>query len=183
MDISVQKLSFEEALTVITHSAHVIPKPLLISIAGGSCSGKTYFAAQLAQAFHNAHGCICTSIIPLDAFFRDRNDPQNPRDQQNKNIFDMPDSFHHDQFIYTVTQVAYGNSIYIPSYDIRSNTRLSDQDVIIQAHPIIIAEGLFAISFLRDKPHCHKICVYVDTHIEICLARRIARDTENYAVT
>lgn len=69
----------------------------------------------------------------------------------------------------------------MPNYNIPTNTRINKEKVIRKSK-VNIFEGLHAIDFLSDfMPDC--ISIYIDTDMETCLHRRIARDTSNLHVT
>ncbi|MFT6194423.1 MAG: uridine kinase, partial [Cognaticolwellia sp.] len=66
-------------------------------------------------------------------------------------------------------------SVDIPTYCYKTHTRLDDTQHLAPT-PIILIEGilLFADEELRDK---FDIKIYIDTPLDICLVRRIKRDT------
>lgn len=149
-------------------------RPTLIAIAGASCSGKSYLAESLSHLG-------VSMVVPLDNYFRDRDDPDLPRDESGRMIFDLPDSYLVQQFIRDVYLLLHGQPVMLPQYDKKTNRQLPPGVLIGGNFKIIIAEGLFAISLLGGLKH-RMIKVYLDVDQQICLDRRIKRDTVAFGV-
>jgi len=157
-----------------------ISKPILVVIAGGSCSGKSYLAVKLKTELEQAG--ILVSIILLDKYFRDIDDSDFPRNENGRRLFDVPDSYYQDEFIEHASMLLSGKDIRMPDYDVSTNKRLSSQGEFVKANPVIIAEGLFAIRMLNNA-YPNLIKVYVEANEEVRLRRRINRDTLRYNVS
>ena len=69
--------------------------------------------------------------------------------------------------------------VIMPRYDVASNTRLS-KNKVVRTGQINILEGLHTISIFSKLPNSIKI--YLDTNPDVCLNRRIVRDTSKYAI-
>jgi uridine kinase len=82
-------------------------------------------------------------------------------------IFDVPQAYHREEFLNEVTCLIGGMPVRRPLYDLNSNRRLLQTEMISPAD-MIIAEGLFAASFL-DSSDLAALHVYMDTPLDECL--------------
>lgn len=175
-----KEFDFFEGLCALEYLLTETPNGIMLAIAGGSCSGKSFLAAVLRRNLLDRG--ITVSVLPLDNFFKDKDDPDIPRDAAGRKLFDVPDSYRHGLFRLCAEQLSSGMDAYIPDYRKATNSILSDRGEKIKHCPRRIAEGLFVIDFLRDFGGPNKT-VFVDTPEEIRLARRVRRDTERFGVT
>lgn len=144
-----------------------------ILIAGSSCSGKTTLANKLFECLSKRY---TVTIISQDDYFKDILDIPKIRKGY---LMDSINAFHTDEFKNDVHELLTGNVVKMPIYDIATNTRLS-KEKIVKPSTINIFEGLHTINLLDNIDNCLK--VYLDTDIDICLKRRIQRDTVKYGV-
>ncbi len=155
-------------------------RPVLVLIAGGSFSGKTFLATkvkkELALRGHES------SLISLDDFFRDIDDPDLPCNKQGKKLFDVPGSYHQLEFLGAVKTLLAGRKILVPIYDKMTSKRELGRCKIVTASPIVLAEGLFVVTMLKNLS-VQTVKVYVDTEMEVCLQRRIEHDTIKFGVS
>lgn len=172
-DEFVRKLS--EAAELI----NIKPKPFLVAIAGGSCAGKSYFAEKLAEEIEKQG--ICSSIVPLDDYFKDGNDESHPRDENGKLILDVPGSYDSAIFVDQVMKLMKGVCVESPCYDKKYCQRKVEKKIIHKA-PVIIAEGLYAIRFLAGN-FSNMLSVYLRSGESVRLQRRIARDVPAFGVS
>lgn len=148
-------------------------EPILIAIAGGSCAGKSTFAAKLRQRIKVARG-FEAPIIAMDDFFLDIDDPKLPRKPFGIPIYDRPKSYHINELQEKLWQLLFGHEILIPKYDLPNNKR-TKETILVKPAPIIILDGLFAILAIQDYgENC--IRVFVDAPRELRRERRIQRD-------
>lgn len=169
------KKGFDRLIQQLSYSV----KPFLVIIAGGTCVGKTYLARQLAvKLMENAY---FSSIIPLDLYFCDINDPKLPKDSLQQPLFDLPNSYRHELFVTDVASLITGKFVYLPNYNLASNKLLPGLGQLILAESIIIAEGLYTLFFL-NKSWAQTIRVFIDLEEEIMLARRLERDVAQFGV-
>ena len=141
---------------------------LLIGISGGSGSGKSRLAANLAQRL----GDDRVSVLPFDAYYKDlRNLSMEERNAVN---FDHPDSLDAEMFGHHLDGLMQGLDVAFPVYDFARHQRADDL-IILPATDIIIAEGilLFAFPELVDR-FAYKIFRAAPT--ELRFQRRLARD-------
>ncbi len=174
------RLNWQLALLRIIDLARRIEGRKLVVVAGPTCSGKSTLARILYREF--AQIGLASSILQLDKYFLDHDDPNLPIDGEGHCLFDVPGSFHRREFISHVIELMSGHNIVSPEYSKKENRRLTrpDSGLLVVANQIIIAEGLFTLEFLRRLNPT--IAVYVDVPVELSLDRRIARDMEKFKI-
>ena len=145
-----------------------VDKPIFISIVGSSCSGKTALANNIAKRF-NEHQ---VSVIAEDAYYK-RQDQLSIEERITTN-YDHPDAFDHQLLQQHMSQLRKGFSIESPTYDYVNHNR-SDVTQTIYSTPVVVVEGimLYHSKAMRDL---FSLKLFVDTPLDICLARRIERD-------
>lgn len=143
-------------------------EPRIISIAGGSGSGKS----RLARLLHATLAPHATTLT-LDHFYQDlAHLPPAERDLTN---FDDPASIDWESAEEAVTRLAAGESAEIPRYDFVTHTRAEERDLLAPA-PVVILEGLWSLT----RPVIRRfstLTIFVDCSAELRLSRRIERDT------
>jgi len=148
-------------------------KPTVIAIAGASASGKTLFAQTIYEELLPELGSNAISIIKEDAYYRAQDHLEmNEREQAN---YDHPDAFEHNLLTDQLNKLINNQSVECPVYCYKTHTR-TQQTIALQPTSIILVEGilLFSNPTLRE---CFDIKVYMDTPLDVCLIRRIQRDT------
>jgi uridine kinase len=143
-------------------------KGILIGIAGASGSGKTMLAQNVVRAL-GAHRAV---KIAEDSYYRDLSDM--PLQERAGINFDHPDAFDHDLLAEQLEQLLKGESISRPSYDYKTHTRLVHTEAV-DARAVILVEGILVLNSPRLR-ELMDLRVFVDTDLDICLARRIQRD-------
>jgi uridine kinase len=142
-------------------------RPTILGIAGCSCSGKTTLARELATQ-------LDATLFPLDLYYRDLS--QSPLDSRHKCNFDHPDSLESELFIQQVRDLARGRTIQRPVYDFSTHSRVPNAfDPVVPAR-FVIVEGILALHFPELRKQFN-FSVYVDAPHDLCLTRRIYRDT------
>ncbi len=142
-------------------------RPTVLGIGGCSCSGKTTLARELAQQ-------LDATLFPLDLYYRDLS--QFPLDTRHKRNFDHPDSLESELIFEHVEALAAGQPIDRPVYDFSRHTRVAGKSDRVTPHPFVIVEGILALHFAELLP-LYTLTVYVDAPHDVCLTRRIHRDT------
>jgi uridine kinase len=144
-------------------------RPLLVGIAGASASGKSLLAKTIKQRLPIEH----IQVISEDSYYFDQS--HLTMEEREKTNYDHPNSMEHDLLQQHLEQLKQGNSVNAPCYDFTIHTR-KPETVVINPTPIIIIEGimLFSHKNLRDT---FDLKLFVDTPLDICLLRRIKRDT------
>ena len=132
-----------------------------IIISGISCSGKTTISNEIPNSLH----------FEQDWYFKDKKEIPLTRKGY---LFDSPNAFHMSEFKNDVENLLEYGTILIPSYDIKTNNRIS-KTIKVSTKNINIFEGLHTINELKHIRDSIK--VFMDTPLEECLKRRIQRDT------
>lgn len=145
-------------------------KPFVLGVAGGSGSGKTFFARSLRQAL-GAEKC---EIIYQDNFYIDQS-ARFDGDGGSVN-FDHPDAIDFSSLASCLSVLRSGSVCEIPVYDFVSHTRAPDR-LRVDPRPILIVDGILifhspAVRALFDE------MVFFDTPEEIRFQRRMERDVK-----
>jgi uridine kinase len=143
-------------------------KPLIIGIAGGSGSGKSTVARNLAQAL----SAVSVAFIDLDGYYR--NFGHLTLEERRRINWDHPDAFDWDLFIAQLRQLLEGQAVEKPTYDFVSHVR-GDRSERVSAAEVIVADGILLFADARVRELCD-VKVFVDADADIRLIRRIRRD-------
>lgn len=148
-------------------------KPTIIAITGPSASGKTLFAQTIYDEMVEELGEKNISIIKEDAYYRAQD--HLTIEEREKTNYDHPDAFEHELLSTHLKQLVKNETVQSPIYCYQTHTRTNETNTL-KPSPIILVEGilLFSNKTLRD---CFDIKVYMDAPLDICLVRRIQRDT------
>jgi len=148
-------------------------KPTIIAITGASASGKSLYAQTIYDELLPELGPSGIAIIKEDSYYKSQSHLA-MAERINTN-YDHPSAYEHSLLSQHLSQLCQGRSVDIPSYCYKTHTRL-DETQHLSPTPIILLEGilLFSNKELRDK---FDIKIYIDTPLDICLVRRINRDT------
>ena len=144
-------------------------RPLLVGVAGASASGKSLLAQNLKQSLSSD----LIQVISEDNYYRDQAHLE-MSDRELTN-YDHPNAVEHDLLFRHVTRLKQGEIVDIPCYDFTQHTR-SERQQRIEPTPIIVVEGIM----LFTHPELREVLdlrFFVDTPLDICLLRRIQRDT------
>jgi len=145
-------------------------QPLCIGIAGGTGSGKSTIARNIAAAL--PAGTVST--LDHDAYYRDRGDLTfEERCQLN---YDHPDLLETELLVAQLRDLRAGRPVQVPSYDFVRFARCAETREV-RPTPVIIVEGIlvFVDASLRAELD---IKIFVDTDADIRVFRRIRRDIE-----
>jgi len=142
-------------------------RPVLVAITGGSGSGKSLLAAELAAAFkQNA------ARISQDDFYRDRSHLSPAR--RAKLNFDRPTAIEWDLFEQTLRHCMERRRVPLPRYDFFAHARRSSPRWL-KPKALVIVEGLW----LLRRPSLRKLfrlSVFIKCSAHTRLLRRLARD-------
>ncbi len=142
-------------------------QPFIVGIAGGSGSGKTTFAQNIANAFPQCATMLAHDYyyVPFTALSLEE------RKQQN---FDHPSSFDTTLMAQQLTQLKQGHTVQRPVYSYTEFTRMPQTETV---HPtaLIIVEGLLVLenTELRDL---FDLKLFIDTDADVRFIRRLNRD-------
>ena len=143
-------------------------KPLIIGIAGGSGSGKSTVARNVAQALRTES----VAFIDMDAYYL--NFAHLPIDERRKINWDHPDAFDWQLLVEQLEQLAAGEAVDKPVYDFVTHTR-SHQTVTVPPADVVVIDGILLFTDERVRDLCD-VKVFVDADADIRLIRRIRRD-------
>src|SRR6185312_717981 len=143
-------------------------RPFIIGIAGGSGSGKSTVARNVAQALH----AESVAFIDMDAYYK--NFAHLPIEERRKINWDHPEAFDWDLLVGQLARLSSGHPIDKPVYDFVTHTR-SDRTVTVPAASVVVIDGILLLSDARVRELCD-VKVFVDADADIRLIRRIRRD-------
>lgn len=139
---------------------------IAIAVAGASCSGKTTLAKSLANVLN-------ATLIRIDDYYRPL-DHLSYEERCELN-FDEPEAIDHALLVEHIRQMLSGATVEAPVYDFTRHTRSESTQTIVPTSVIVI-EGLFALCYPELVDLC-QVRIYVDAPDDVCLDRRILRDT------
>ncbi|GEM_PF-497391 len=150
-------------------------RPLLIGIAGPSCSGKTSLARNLCSALLPRGR---TLLFSLDAYYHDlRHLPSGAIQRHN---FDSPDSLDHPLLVDHLAKLKEGKAVRRPIYRYGEHKRVGQETV----HPgdFVVVEGLYAL-YWEEVRALYSLKIYLDLSEESALKRRLNRDHRERGAT
>ncbi len=144
------------------------PRPFLIGVAGGTCSGKTTVAERLAELA----GDECLALIKLDSYYMSY--PDEPIEVRARANYDHPSAFDWGLLNDHLAALAHGSTVPVPIYDYTNHVRSGDVRMVAPAS-IVVVEGILVLyePTLRDR---FDLKVYIDTDADLRFIRRLQRD-------
>ena len=144
-------------------------KPLIIGIAGGSGSGKSTVARNVAEHLTTSS----VAFIDMDAYYK--NFTSLSLDERRKLNWDHPDAFDYDLLCSHLDALSKREAIEKPEYDFVTHLRRSEPTRVEPADVVVI-DGILLFVDERVRELCD-VKVFVDAEADIRLIRRIERDT------
>ena len=144
-------------------------KPLIIGIAGGSGSGKSTVAKNVADHLTTSS----VAFIDMDAYYK--NFTSLTLDERRKLNWDHPDAFDYDLLRAHLGALSERKAVDKPEYDYVTHLRRSEPTRVDPADVIVI-DGILLFVDERVRDLCD-VKVFVDADPDIRLIRRIERDT------
>ena len=141
---------------------------ILIGVCGGTGSGKTTIAKNIAAEF-NQNEVI---LIQPDSYYKKINHLS--FEERSKTNFDHPNALDFNLLKNDLVNIKKGKKIAIPQYDFKTHTRLQST-TIIEPHHIVIVEGILSL-YDKDIRNLMAIKIFVDTADDIRIIRRLKRD-------
>lgn len=143
----------------------------IIGVAGGSGSGKTYFAEALRQEI----GSDLCEVVYQDNFYID----QSSRfDYDGGSVnFDHPDAIDFDLLAKCLKQLKEGQSTLIPIYDFVTHSR-KKETLPTASKPLIIVDGIL-IFHAENVRGIFDDLVFFDTPEDLRFSRRLERDVKH----
>ncbi|HEY8109209.1 MAG TPA: hypothetical protein VIF43_04345 [Patescibacteria group bacterium] len=112
---------------------------IIVLIAGGSCSGKTTAARELAERFGTD-----ALLVPTDSYYHGRSRLPDLLPPGHHDNFDHPDAVELDRLAADLRALREGRVVEMPNYQFDTAERA--EPVTVGPKPIIIVEGLYALS-------------------------------------
>jgi uridine kinase len=144
-------------------------KPLIIGIAGGSGSGKSTVARNVAEHLTTSS----VAFIDMDAYYK--NFTSLSLDERRKLNWDHPDAFDYDLLCSHLNALSMRHTIDKPEYDFVTHLRRAEPTRVEPADVVVI-DGILLFVDERVRELCD-VKVFVDAEADIRLIRRIERDT------
>jgi len=141
---------------------------LLIGIAGGSGSGKSTVARNVAAALP----ATSVAFIDMDAYYNTASELS--LDERRRINFDHPDAIDWDLLTRHLQALASGAPIEKPEYDFTSHTR-RPETTRVAAADVVVVDGILVLADPRVR-ELFDVKVFVDTDADIRLIRRLQRD-------
>jgi uridine kinase len=139
--------------------------PEIIAIAGGSCSGKSTLADALALQ-------LGAAVLCMDRYYRELG--HLTLDERAAANFDHPDALDYNLWLRHLGELARGRAIEAPTYDFVTHTRTAERARVDPAGWIVV-EGLLSLHYPEARS-MFALRAFVECPLEVCLARRLARD-------
>lgn len=134
----------------------------IIAIAGGSCSGKTTIASNVAQALGPDH----CAVVYQDNYYRGHADITN---------YDVPEAIEFELMAEHLAQLQRGNSVAMPCYDFTTHRRRKNT-LALEPKPVILVDGIL-ILHAEELRNSFDFKVFVECDEVIRRQRRLLRDT------
>ena len=143
-------------------------RPVVIGIAGGSCSGKTSVTRAIYDVFRD-HSVV---VIEQDYYYKDQS--HMTFEERLKTNYDHPLAFDTDLLIEHVNKLINREAIDKPVYDYVNHTR-ANEVIHVEPKDVIIIEGILVLEDKRLRD-LMDIKLFVDTDSDLRIIRRIQRD-------
>ncbi len=143
-------------------------KPLVIGVAGGSGSGKSTVARNVAAALGDAS----VAFLDMDAYYLDHGHLS--IEERKRVNWDHPNAFDWDHLVGQLAKLSGGEAIDKPSYDFVAHSRTAET-VRIPPADVVVIDGILLFVDARVRDLCD-VKVFVDADADVRLIRRIRRD-------
>jgi uridine kinase len=142
-------------------------EPVIVAIAGGSGSGKSWLAKRLKRRLGRDAG-----LLSQDDFYRDLSAlPAAGREKVN---FDHPGAIDWTMLARCLKGIRGNERVLLPRYDFASHTR-SAKPRLWRPHPVVLIDGLWLLR-RAELRRMYSFSVFVDCPDGVRLGRRIVRD-------
>ncbi len=140
---------------------------VVLGIAGGSGSGKSWLAKAVAEAFPGESTIVCH-----DWYYRDNANLSAA--EADKLNFDHPKSLETSLMCAQLDKLARGEAVEAPTYDYATHARLKKTRRVEPA-PLIVIDGILVLAdkALRERMD---MSVFIEVPDDIRLLRRVRRD-------
>ncbi len=142
----------------------------IISICGGSGSGKTTFADKVRKNVDQE-----VSILHMDSYYLPKL-PKSLKTTSGKPNFDHPEAFDWPLLKKHIQMLKNGKSVKSPHYDFKKNVRLKTSS-LISSTKVVLFEGIFSLYHEEIRKMCD-ITSFLHVESDIRFIRRLHRDIE-----
>lgn len=145
----------------------------IISICGGSGSGKTTFADKVRSAVKEE-----VSVVHMDSYYL----PKLPKELATNNgqpNYDHPDAFDWKLLTKHLKALKSGKGVEAPLYDFKKNSRLKKSKKINPTQ-VVLLEGIFSL-YDEEIRKLSDITAFLHVESDIRFIRRLHRDVEERA--
>lgn len=143
-------------------------RPILIGIAGGTGSGKTFFAKEFLKNQDKDRYLL----IQFDSYYKDLGH-LSFEERSNQN-FDHPEAIDEPLLTQHIQALLNREKIHRPIYDFSSHLR-KKETVTLASGDVILLEGILALHFLSLR-ELMDIKIFVEADADIRFIRRLKRD-------
>ena len=141
---------------------------IVVAVVGASGSGKSLLVSSLTSRVLGAS----VAVLSIDDYYRDLTHLSFA--ERNAINFDHPDAIEFERLVDDLASLKSGDPIQAPVYDFTQHTRAEYSQSVTPAD-IIVLEGVLAMSDPTTRTLVD-YTIFVDTPLDVCLARRIERD-------
>jgi uridine kinase len=147
----------------------------VVVLAGPSGVGKSRLAAHTGLP-----------VLRLDDYYRHGDDPGLPRISHGANAglvdWDHPDSWHHDEAVRAICELAATGRTVAPVYDIARNGPSGTHEVDLDGSALFVAEGIFAQQVVRacESHGVLAAALCLRQHPLVTFWRRLTRDLREH---
>lgn len=154
-------------------------KPVLILLAGGTCSGKSSIASKLQEHFQKIYNKD-TIVLSTDSYYHDFSLTLEQKEDIKKNGYqskhfvnwDDPKNLNLEVLLNDLKNLLENSPIYLPKYNFSEHS-LERSKELVKA-PIIILEGIFSF-YDKDIRELADLKIYVDADDDLRIIRRLKR--------
>ena len=142
---------------------------ILITIAGGTASGKTTVVDEIINCFNEEE----VTVICQDNYYKSHDDIS--LEERTKINYDHPNSFDMDLLYEDLSKLLSGQIIYCPIYNFKEHNRESNIKKMVKPTKVVILEGILSLYDKRIRD-LSNILIFVESDPDIRFIRRLKRD-------
>lgn len=145
-------------------------EPYVIGVAGFSGSGKTSVSERIILQLNTPW----TVLLLFDNFYKPLSAAESAQAFACNYDFDTPNAIDLDLVVEKLKSLKQGRKTDIPVYSFSHHNR-TEKNITIYGANVIIIEGIYAL-YDQRLLDLMDIKIFVDTDLDVCLARRLTRD-------
>jgi uridine kinase len=149
----------------------------IIAVCGASGSGKSRFSKELKESIKD----LKVEILSTDSFYKDYKTytEKQKQDFADDNLdYDNPELMDRELLMRILRDLKAGKDVKIPVYNFDTYKREEGKFRMVKGDVnVVILEGIFTLSF-ESLLELYDLSVFIDTPDDICLGRRLLRNSE-----